>query len=87
MIEKKKEQQKLNQTTINFFDNKNYKPYTHASDDQIHETIAEFIISDCQAYRVVEDEGFKNLIKLAFPKYDLPGREFFKSFITKLYDR
>ncbi len=42
----------------------------------IHEKIADFIVSDCQAYNVVEDEAFKALIKLAFPNYKLPGREF-----------
>ena len=43
------------------------------TDELIHKKIAEFIVSDCQAYHVVEDEGFKALIKLAFPKYLLPG--------------
>ena len=81
--EKNKEQQKLSQTIINFFKNKNSKSDSHPSNEQIHETIVEFIKSDCQAYRVVEDDGFKSLIKLPYTlKYDLPSREFFKSFIT-----
>ena len=44
-------------------------------------------MSDCQAYYVVEDEGFKALIKIAFPKCKLPGRDFFKAFVSKLFDK
>jgi hypothetical protein len=84
-----KEKQKVIQTTLNIVDNVigDSKVYKNPSDDEINEKIADFIVSDCQAYRVVEDDGFKALIKLAFPKYKLPGREFFKSFITKLYEK
>jgi hypothetical protein len=39
------------------------------------------------AYHVVEDEGFKAQIKIAFLKYKLPGRDFIKSFVSKLFDK
>ena len=61
------------QTTLNIVENKLQNTNNHIiTDEEIHEKIAEFIISDCQAYNVVEDESFKALIKLAFPKYKLP---------------
>jgi hypothetical protein len=44
------------------------------------------IVTDCHPYSIVEDDGFKNLITFAFPHYELPGREYFKSYINKLYE-
>jgi hypothetical protein len=35
---------------------------------------------DCKAYNVVENEAFEKLIKIAFPRYHLPGGDFFKKF-------
>ena len=84
-----KEKQKVMQTTLNIVNNVigSARVYKQPSDDEINEKIADFIVSDCQAYSVVEDDGFIALIKLAFPKYKMPGREFFKSYITKLYEK
>lgn len=48
--------------------------------------IAEMIVSGCHPYRIVEEEGFKNLISYLCPNYQLPGREFFKTLINKMYD-
>ena len=79
--------EKMFQTKLNVSQNILGNTKVNLTDELIHEKIAEFIVSDCQAYHVVEDEGFKALIKLAFPKYNLPGREFFKSFISKLFEK
>jgi hypothetical protein len=70
---------------LNIFENSIGKFKVNVTDEMIHEKIADFIVSNCQAYNVVEDEAFKALTKLAFPNYKLPGREFFKSFIAEIY--
>lgn len=44
------------------------------------------IIKDLQPYSVVEDDDFKNLIKLSYPKYDLPGRKYFVNYVNKVYE-
>ena len=80
---------KFMQSEINITDNKISKTdfRVHPSDDMINQLIAEFIILDCQAFNVVENEGFKAIIKLGFPKYKLPGREFFKELISKIHEK
>jgi hypothetical protein len=45
------------------------------------------IILDLQPFSIVEDDGFKALIKLAFPKYKLPGRKYFSSLIEKMHQK
>ena len=82
-----RKKEKTFQTKLNISDKNLSNTSVNLTDELIHEKIAEFIVSDCQAYHVVEDEGFKGLIKIAFPKYKLPGREFFKTFVTKLFDK
>ena len=44
------------------------------------------IALDCQPFSIVEDVGFKALIKLVAPHYVLPGRKFFTSMIEKMYE-
>jgi hypothetical protein len=42
---------------------------------------------DCKAYNVVENEAFEKLIKIAFPRYRLPGGDFLKKFVYDLNDK
>ena len=70
---REKLKQTAKQTTLNIFENRIGKCKVNVTDEMIHEKIADFIVSDCQAYNVVEDEAFKALIKQAFPNYKLPG--------------
>jgi hypothetical protein len=85
----KKQEINSKQTTLNIRDNSlsttDYR--IHPSDEQINNLIAEFIVLDCQAYNVVENEAFKKLIKIAFPRYHLPGRDFFKKLISDLHEK
>lgn len=41
---------------------------------EVRRAIAEFIIIDEQPFRVVEGEGFKRLMSLILPNYNLPSR-------------
>jgi hypothetical protein len=86
---KKSVTQKLVQTELNVKENtlSAFDFRIHPCDLQIHNLIAEFIILDCQAYNVVENNAFKSLIKVAFPKYKLPGREFLIKFINDIHEK
>ena len=86
---KKNNAKKLEQTQLKIIDNNlsSINHRVHPTDENINFLIAEFIILDCQAYNVVENEGFKALMKLAFPRYKLPGREFFKELISKINEK
>jgi hypothetical protein len=44
------------------------------------------IITDTQPYSMVEDKGFLALMKFAFPHYKVPCRNYFVSYIEKLYE-
>jgi hypothetical protein len=84
----KKQEINSKQTTLNIRDNSSTIDYRiHPSDEQINNLIAEFILLDCQAYYVVETEAFQKLIKIAFPRYHLPGRDFFKKLIFDLHEK
>ena len=43
----------------------------------IHIKIAEMIALDCQPYSLVEDVGFKALVRALEPKYQIPSRRYF----------
>ncbi len=85
----KKQEINSKQTTLNIRDNSlsstDYR--IHPSDEQINNFIVEFNVLDCQAYNVVENEAFKKLTKIAFPRYHLPGRDFFKKLISDLHEK
>lgn len=45
------------------------------------------IAMDIQPLSVVEDQGFRELIKLLQPKYQLPGRMYFtENLMPKIYE-
>ena len=58
---------------------------TPPSKEVIDQLIAEMIIFDLQPYKMVEDYGFQRMIEKSYPKYILPGRKYFVSYIDKLY--
>ena len=50
--------------------------------------MAQFIVKDLRPYVVVENEGFKNLIKVLEPKYSIPSRQHFsEKVIPDLYTK
>lgn len=49
--------------------------------------IAYMIVLDLQPYNFVEGLGFQCLMKNALPKYELPGRKYFTSYVQKLYNQ
>lgn len=48
-----------------------------ARSQTITDAIAYFICKDIQPYRVVENEGFKQLVHILDPRYKIPQRAFF----------
>nr|CAD2182501.1 unnamed protein product [Meloidogyne enterolobii] len=44
---------------------------------EVNRAIMEFIATDIQPFSVVQDSGFKRLIALLKPQYNLPSRNFF----------
>ena len=54
------------------------------SDELITRAIANMIFIDLQPYSFVEDPAFNSFVKLAFPKYTMPGRKFFTNYVEKL---
>ncbi|XP_076283019.1 zinc finger BED domain-containing protein 4-like [Lasioglossum baleicum] len=52
----------------------------------ITKSIAEMMIRDCQPFCIVEDVGFKNLIRMLEPRYKLPSRTTFsESIVPAIY--
>ena len=63
--------------------------YSAASDRAlaITQAIAQYIIDDLRPLSVVDGSGFKNMVKLLDPRYNLPGRTHFsKTVIPKMYE-
>lgn len=48
---------------------------------ELHYAIGQMIAVDNQPYLFVEDEGFRNLMSKAQPRYKVPSREYFKQVI------
>jgi hypothetical protein len=59
------------------------KPTSKSKIDQL---LAEMIIIDTQPYSIVEDNGFLALMNAAFPHYQVPCRNYFFSYIEKLFN-
>jgi len=51
----------------------------------VHKYIFDTILADLQPMSVVEDEGFRRLIHGAWPKYEIPGRKFFREKLPSVY--
>ena len=48
--------------------------------------MAQFIVKDLRPYSVVQNSGFKNLIRVLEPKYTIPSRQHFsETVIPELY--
>ena len=45
----------------------------------VHKAVMNVILTDMQPLSIVEDEGFVRLIRQSWPKYEMPGRKFFRS--------
>ena len=59
----------------------------HPRAQAISTAIGEMMALDCQPFSIVEDEGFKRLMKLVAPKYVLPSRRHFaETVLTDMYD-
>jgi hypothetical protein len=62
-------------------------PTDHPRAKSISTAIGAMMALDCQPFSIVEDEGFKRLMKLVAPKYALPSRKYFSStLLTEMYD-
>lgn len=62
-------------------------PIDHPRAQAISTAIGSMIALDCQPFSVVEDEGFKRLIKLLAPKYVLPSRRYFaETVLNDMYE-
>ena len=54
---------------------------------RVHKIIGKLITSDIQPFSIVEDIGFNELIKNAYPNYKLPCRTYFSlKIIPSMYD-
>jgi hypothetical protein len=63
-------------------------PIDHPRARAISTAIGSMMALDFQPFSVVEDEGFKRLIKLVAPKYVLPSRRYFaETLLTEMYER
>lgn len=59
---------------------------SRAEKDKLTDAIAVFIVTTCSPYSIVETEGFRHMMKVAVPNYDVPGRKTFSDrIIPKLY--
>ncbi|KAJ4449350.1 hypothetical protein ANN_00748 [Periplaneta americana] len=53
---------------------------------KITETIMKFIVEDNLPFSIVEGSGFKNLMKVIIPHYEVPSRRTIKELIDKNYE-
>ena len=51
----------------------------------VHKSIMDMICADMQPLSMIEDTGFRMLIKQAWPKYDIPSRKFFSEKLSSIY--
>ena len=62
----------------------------HATSDKykkITRAVGAFIAKDLQPFSVVEDEGFRHLVKTLNPRYVVHSRTHFSDVIPDLYDK
>ena len=61
-------------------------PVTSRRAKEITGAMAQFIVKDLRPYSVVQNSGFKNLIRVLEPKYTIPSRQHFsETVIPELY--
>lgn len=65
----------------------NPKKMSTSQKDKIDQLVMQMLIKDYQPFSIVEDEGFRNLIKILAPGYQIPSRKYLsKSLLDKMYD-
>ncbi|XP_029316992.1 zinc finger BED domain-containing protein 1-like [Cottoperca gobio] len=52
----------------------------------VDEAVVNMIIKDCQPLSLVENEGFRELLKLIIPSYVLPSRKTIKALVSQRYE-
>ncbi|XP_023815553.1 zinc finger BED domain-containing protein 4-like [Oryzias latipes] len=52
----------------------------------VDEAVVNMIIKDCQPLSFVENEGFRELLKLILPSYALPSRKTIKDLVSQKYE-
>lgn len=53
---------------------------------QVTEAIARMIVLDLQPYSIVEDVGFRHLLNIAEPRYEIANRSIFaRNIIPRMY--
>ncbi|XP_023805548.1 zinc finger BED domain-containing protein 4-like [Oryzias latipes] len=52
----------------------------------VDEAVVNMIIKDCQPLSFVENEGFRELLKLILPSYALPSRKTIKDLVSQRYE-
>ncbi|KAG7526053.1 zinc finger BED domain-containing 4-like [Solea senegalensis] len=52
----------------------------------VDEAVVNMIIKDCQPLSFVENEGFRELLKLIVPSYALPSRKTIKDLVSQRYE-
>lgn len=59
-------------------------PMDHPRSKKITQLVAEMICTDLQPYSMVEDKGFRNLLKYLVPNYRIPSRKHFSEKVVPL---
>ncbi|XP_019724286.1 uncharacterized protein LOC109515125 [Hippocampus comes] len=52
----------------------------------VDEAVVNMIIKDCQPLSIVENKGFRELLKLIMPSYALPSRKTIKDLVSQRYE-
>lgn len=63
------------------------KQHNSLKDEDITQLILDVIILDIQPMSIVTDQGFKRLIRTAWPKYSMPTRQTFANRLNSKYDK
>ncbi|KAK0151151.1 Zinc finger BED domain-containing protein 1 [Merluccius polli] len=54
---------------------------------ELDEALVDMVVKDCQPFTVVNDQGFKGLVKLLDPSYVLPTRQALKAMVEERYQK
>lgn len=64
-----------------------HKPFSHTASrkQRLDEALVDMIVKDGQSFSVVEDEEFRNFIKILDPSYSIPTRKTVKAMVEAWY--